>query len=445
MKRVDSSIARGFRVLAWPAIFSLGLAGCGRSEGASTAAKTASPASSAAAPAVPAFTADSRRPQAVTEKEVVATAERKPWPRTVRVQGSLWCDQRVIVGAKVAGRVKEVKVDLGDEVKPGEILASLELEEFQLRVQQAEAQVQQVRATLGLGPADDEKKLDPAKVPAVVQEQATWNEARGNWERGQGLQGIITKEELDQRKAAFDVAAARYEAALHGVQESLALLRVREAELGLARQALYDADIRAPIQAMVEQRLVNPGAYLQVGDAVVTLVKTDPLRFQAGVPELEAMRLGEQQVVRIFLEGRREPLEARITRISPSLDLASRSLRIEADVPNPDLTLRSGIFAEAEIVVEPEAQALAVPGEAVTEFAGVEKVRVARGGRIEERVVTTGRRGRWRAGNDPRGERLIETVRNDDPRLPGDQVEILDGLAEGDQIVYRKEEAGTEK
>ncbi len=200
----------------------------------------------------------------------------------------------------------------------------------------------------------------------------------------------------------MDVAAARYESALHGVDESIALLGVRRAELGLARQALQDAEIRAPFAGVIEQRYVAPGAYVQVGQPVVALVKVNPWRFRASVPEREAaaVRLGQRVSIRI--EGEQRELEAMIARISPSVELSNRSLTVEAvqqtaaesasqapsGVPEPQL--RRGLFAEADIHVDPEARTLAVPRAAVREFAGVEKVwRVVDGEAAEQ----TGRDG----------------------------------------------------
>ena len=94
----------------------------------------------------------------------------------------------------------------------------------------------------------------------------------------------ISGEELQQRKSLVDVAAARYESALHDVNQSIALLGVRRADLALARQVLQDAEIRAPFAGVVEQRYAAPGAYVQVGQPIVMLDKVDPWRFRASVP-----------------------------------------------------------------------------------------------------------------------------------------------------------------
>ncbi|MCR4413319.1 MAG: efflux RND transporter periplasmic adaptor subunit [Thermoguttaceae bacterium] len=361
-------------------------------------------------------------PLAVPAGTQLHTVALRPWPRVVVVQGSLLGDERVVVGAKVAGRVKEVRVDLGSIVQPGDELVRLETEDFDLRAQQAEAQLEQVRAQLGLRPGDSETTLDRTKVPSVLQEAAVRDEAKANLDRATELarKEVISAEELLEREAAFQVAQSRYSKALYEVDGQLALLAVRRAELALARQAQADAVIRAPFKGIVEQRHTAPGAYLQVGNPVVSLVRTDPLRFHGGVPEREALLVRAGQRVRIRVEGHPTVIETDVDRLSPSLDLANRALAVQADVPNRDLLLRAGLFAQAEVVVDPDAKTLAVPAEAVTEFAGVEKVWVVRDGQLEARRVETGRRS-------------------------GDWVEIRGNLAAGETIVAKPSTLGRQE
>jgi RND family efflux transporter MFP subunit len=397
MKRTDLKrcLCRPPGKLAWLLVFGLapGALGCG-SHAASGAAQQAT------GPAGP--------PPVVR----VTTVALQSWPQVVRVQGTLAADEEVIIGAKVAGRVKTVPVDRGTEVGANAVLAELELEEFDLRVKQAEAQLEQVRAKLGLEPGERDETLNRFKAPPVVQEQALLDEARFLLARARGLlrQNAVTVEDVQRLEAALRVAEARYASALNTVDEQIALLATRRAELALARQQRTDAVIRAPFSGFVQERHTAPGAFLNVGDPVVVLVKTDPLRFRAGVPERESARVAVGQSVRIHVEGRTEPLTATVTRISPALHPASRAVIIEADVPNPGGRLRAGVFAEGDIVVDPAARVLAVPAAALTEFAGVEKVWVVRDGTAREQRVRTGRRERGR-------------------------VEILDGLAAGDVIL----------
>ena len=363
----------------------------------------------------------------------VARVAYQGWPRAVRVQGSLVAEESVVIGAKVAGRVKGVPVDLGSPVGRGDLLTVLDTEELELKVKQAEAQLGQARAKLGLKQGQKEDELDRTTVPAVLQEKALWDQAKANLQRADSLvqHKAMAVEEIQQRQAA--VAEAKHLAALNDVEEQIALVGVRRQELALARQILEDSKVLAPFDGIVEHRHVAPGAYVRVGDPIVSLVRVDPLRFRAGVPEREAIYVREGQEAAITVEGREKPIPARVRRISPALDLASRSLVIEVDVPNPAIKaagpnsgraaggsqrrfpLRAGVFAEAEIVVDPEARAVVVPAKAVREFAGVEKVWLVRDGQ---------------AGEKQAEEKIVRTGRRD-----ADRVEILQGLSPGDLVI----------
>jgi RND family efflux transporter MFP subunit len=149
---------------------------------------------------------------------------------------------------------------------------------------------------------------------------------------------------------------------------------------------------------------------VQLGQAVAALVRIDCLRFTAGVPESRASRIEEGQPISIQVAGADEPIVANVSRVSPTVVQSSRSVRIEADVPNPDLALQAGLFAQAEIIIDADATALCVPASAVTQFAGVQKVWVVRSGKSEQATVRIGRR-------------------------DGQRIEILDGLTPGDVIL----------
>jgi membrane fusion protein (multidrug efflux system) len=121
-------------------------------------------------------------------------------------------------------------------------------------------------------------------------------------------------------------------------------------------------------------------------------VRTSPLRFRAGVPERSAVGVAVGQTVKMALEGVVQPRTAKISRISPALDVSSRALIIEADVDNKDNSLRTGLFAEAEILVDENEQTLAVPATSVTTFGGVEKVWIVVENQARPQLVRLGRR-----------------------------------------------------
>jgi RND family efflux transporter MFP subunit len=342
----------------------------------------------------------------------VLSIERAAWPTMVRTQGSLFADEVAVVGAKVAGRIAEVHVELGDVLKAGDPLVTLDQEEFRLQVAQAEAQLQQTRAAVGLRPDDPVESLDPENSPPVREAKAVWDEAKAKRDRARQLRSknTVTQAELEQMVAAEQVAAAQHASAINSVNEKIALIGVRAAELSLARQRLSDAVIPAPFDGLVDERHVAPGAFVQIGVPIVTLVRDNPLHFRGRMPERHSRRLRVGQEVRLQVEAVAQPRVVQVTRISPTLDPLSRSLLFEARVDNADGLLWAGIFAEAEVVIDSDAEKIVVPESAVAEFAGVEKVWKVVDGSAQEQIVLTGER---RDG----------------------RIEIIDGLAPGDAIL----------
>jgi RND family efflux transporter MFP subunit len=142
----------------------------------------------------------------------------------------------------------------------------------------------------------------------------------------------------------------------------------------------------------VSERIANLGEHLEVGAAILTLVKADPLRLRAEVPERDAARVAAGQAVRVHLTGDTNVYLGAIRRLSPALNAASRMLVVEADVPARG-ALRPGAFARTEIVVDAARPGLVVPPGAVVSFAGVERVFVVEDGKAAERRITTGDRG----------------------------------------------------
>jgi len=365
--------------------------GCHRAEPAGEAPQAAKPA---------------EQPVSVVE------AGLRPWPRIVRVQGTLSEDESAQLGVKVAGRVKEVLVDIGSKVALGQPIAKLDTEEFDLKVRQAEALVAQARSTLGLRGNTLDDKVDPQKASPVLQELAMLEDARLNVNRAHRFteKSVFTQEEIQARESALRVAEARHMSALNSVHEQIAALALRRAELALAIQNRKDAIIKAPFNGIVHERHVAPGSYVSIGQPVATLVRISPLRFRAGVPERSVMGVSVGQPIRLMLEAQPQPLEAKISRISPLLDLSSRALAIEADIDNSSETWRAGLFAEAEILVDPGQRALAVPAHSVVAFGGVEKVWIVKDNHCSPRPVRTGRRS-------------------------AEYVEIIDGLEAGELVV----------
>jgi RND family efflux transporter MFP subunit len=342
----------------------------------------------------------------------VSPAESGSLPRVVIVTGTLAAEEQVDLGMKVAGRLAEIAVDLGSRAAKGDALARLVTTDFELRVQQADAALQQARSRLGLGPDDPDSAVDPEQTSVVRQARAVLQEARLARERAQHLldESLIPRSDFDAAEAAYQVAEGRAQDAFEEVHNRQALLVQRRTELELARQALKDSVLIAPYDGAVRQRLASPGQFVAVGQPIVTLVRVHPLRLKLAVPERESAGLREGLEVRLTVEGDPIPHRGRIARLSPAIEEGSRTLSIEAEVPNPDGKLRPGSFARAEIETAAGEPVILVPVASIVTFAGIEKVIVVRDGAAAERRVRTGRRVEGR-------------------------VEILEGLVAGEPVV----------
>ena len=326
------------------------------------------------------------------------------WPKLIKCQGTLVADEVTTVGSKVAGQVASVPVDLGDSVAIDALLVQLDTIEFKLQAQQMDAQLLQARSAVGLKPGDPLENLNPENAPPVREARAVWDEAK------QAVSRILEVAESLER-----VASARHSSAQNGVREKIAMISVQSAQRDLAHQRLSEATILAPFDGVVESRYVSTGTYVQAGQPLMTIAKTTTLRFRGSVPERYAQNLRIGQAIDLRFDLSDQVRKVAISRISPSLDPISRSLVFEASIDNSDGSLRSGLFAEGVIAVDPDAKGIAIPSSTLVRFAGVDKVWKIVDGKMKEQVVALGRQ-------------------------QGDLIEIRSGVAAGDQLLLQGKE-----
>ena len=332
---------------------------------------------------------DAKAPRKVKTAAVAET----PFGETVTANGTLAAFDQTTVSVKVPGRLRTISVDLGSVVRRGQVIAQVDPEDYRLRVQQSEASLAQARARLGLSPEGNDDRIDPEKTSTVRQARAVYDEARFNRDRAARLveQGVIAKAEFDAANATFKVAEGRYQDAYEEVRNRQGVLAQRKSELELARQQLKDAAVVAPLDGIVQEKRSSVGEYLAAGAPVVNIVRMDPLRLRAEIPERESRTVRTGQDVRVTVEGDTNVYLGKIMRLSPVIAEQNRVLIVEADVRNNG-TLRPGSFAHAEIVTNDAKMAVTVPNSAIVTFAGIEKVIVVQNGEALERPITTGRR-----------------------------------------------------
>ncbi|MEP7271010.1 MAG: efflux RND transporter periplasmic adaptor subunit [Acidobacteriota bacterium] len=329
--------------------------------------------------------------------------------RSVEVVGSLTADEEVIVSAQVAGELSTLSVDFGSFVKQGQVIAQIDRRDAQLKLAQAQAILNQTMARLGMKEGAAYDPLQNADV-RVAKAQLDW--ARLDLDRATRLieNGDIARSVYDQSVINHQLAAARYQAALDQVQQQLALVEQQRAAVDLAKKGETDTIVRSPISGAVKEKHASRGAYLPVNGKIVTLVRLDPLRVRADIPEASAAAVRVGQMTSFTVDtfpGR--TFAARVARIGPSLNEQTRALTIEAEFSNPGNQLRPGMFVRSQVVVNQNAKAILVPQKAVTYAAGISKVFIIDNGTATERLVKTG-------------------------ASDGDLIEILEGVAEGEVV-----------
>ena len=333
---------------------------------------------------------------AARKVRVMPVAE-KPMERSTVALGSLAAFDQATVSVKVPGRLRSISVDLGSVVQQGQLIAQIDPQDYQLRVQQAEAALAQARARLGLSPAGNTDRIEPEQTSTVRQARALMEEAKTNRDRQITLfdQGIVARSQLDSAEAAYKVAVSRYEDAIEEVRNRQALVAQRRSELALVRQQLADTAIQAPFDGAVQEKRASIGEYLGAGAPIATVVRMNPLRLRAEVPEREAQQVRIGQSVRVTTEGDPHVYLGRIARLSPIITPQTRMLIAEAEVANEG-SLRPGLFARAEIVIDEATLAVTIPTKSIVTFAGIEKVVVVQNGKALEKAITTRRRtGDW--------------------------------------------------
>ncbi len=325
-------------------------------------------------------------------KVQLSVVTRREMARALTVTGTLAADEQVTVSTKVAGTLQTIAVDLGSPVTRGQALAQLQTTDYQLRVAQVSSALAQARALLGLPAEGDEEQVNIEQTSTVKQAQATLDEAKANLERARQLveQRLIARAEFDTANTSFVRAQGALDNAREEIANRLGILRQRRSELQLSRQQLADTTLRAPLDGIVQTRQASAGEYLPVGTPIATIVRVDPLRLRAEIPERDAASVKIGQNVRVSVDGQTGTYTGTVARLSPTLAEQSRTLVIEAEIKNPG-GLRPGSFARAEIAVEGAAQVLTVPSSAIVTFAGINKVVTVVAGKAVEKPIVTGR------------------------------------------------------
>jgi len=299
---------------------------------------------------------------------------RTAFTRGIEVSGSLKAVNSSFVKAKVAAELKSMAVREGDTVQAGQVLAQLDTTEFDWRLRQAEQQTQAARAQLD-----------------IAERQLTNNKALV-------AQGFISPTALESTASTEASARATWMAG--------------KAAEELARKALADATLAAPISGQISQRLAQPGERVAIDARLLEIVDLSKLELEAAVPPEELASLHVGQIARLSIDGSSLPLQARVARINPSAQAGSRTVTAYLAV-QPHPMLRQGLFIRGWIELE-QRDAVQLPLSAVrTDQAKPYAIRL----------------------NQGRTERVTLQLGANGKRGAIDVVEVLQGLADGDQVL----------
>ena len=294
----------------------------------------------------------------------VASVTRGDLSSTLKVAGEFQPYQEVDLYAKVSGYIRRINVDIGDKVRTGQVLAVLEVPELSAQLAGSKAQIQHSQSDIDR--AKSEVTYAQADYVAVHAQYTRLSEA------SKQRPGLIAEQELDDARAKDQDADAKIGVAKSTLEAMQGQLAVSKAD-NQRVQSLEDYTVvTAPFNGVVTMRYANVGSLIQSGtrsqtqtEPVIKLAQSDLLRLRMPVPEEDVpfIHIGGDMQIRVKATGRM--IDGKVIRFTRELNISTRTMLAEVDVPNPDLSLTTGMYAETSIVLQHKTGVLMVPASAV--------------------------------------------------------------------------------
>lgn len=316
-----------------------------------------------------------------------ARAARHEVVDAITVVGNLIAEATVDVVPRVAGRIDNVAVKLGDRVTRGQLIAKIEDRELREQIRQAEAQLEVNKSTVIA-------RQNDLKVQENVLERT----------KRLGEAGITPKQQVEDAESRFNSASSQVDVAK--AQQLSTQARIDELKITLS-----NTTVLSPLDGFISKRNLDSGGFANANTAIVTVVDISTVRLVASLVEkgFNKITAGVSADVEVdTFPG--EQFKGQVSRVAPVFDPATRTAAMEIEVPNPGFRLKPGSYARVRLTVERRAEALTVPRNAVVDTEGKRGVYLVEAQTARFREVQTG---------------LIDSER----------IEITSGLNDGDRVV----------
>lgn len=359
----------------------------------------------------------SSAPLATKEKPqrvMVRQPSRFEHPLTINASGNVEAAETAYLSFQVPGQVRKVFVEEGQAVRAGQVLAELDVRDYQYRLSAAASQS-------GAADANLQKANSGVRKQELAQAKVDLDRVEDEYKRLKALheRGSLTANDYKKIEAAYLAARERYSMAEEGArrEDKLAAKEAfhgAQAQESIAKKALADTRLTAPFAGIIAKKDVENGMLVSSGRPVFVLINLQPAKVRAGVPEAEIgkIKIGQKAAILIPSLGSKS-FDGRVETIGYAADPAARTFSVKISVPNPGLALRAGMVAEASVQAGETVKAMTIPGQAIVHDAqGATMVYVYYPGKncVYSRRVETG-------------------------SVFGREIEIVRGLSDGEKVV----------
>jgi RND family efflux transporter MFP subunit len=340
----------------------------------------------------------------------VARVSRKSLVKTLTLSSELVPFQEIDVYAKESGYVQKLLVDYGSRVKPGQLMAVLEIPELVDLLQEDEAAVKSAQNLVDHAVHELKRFEAQYKVADLESDRLTTV--------AEQRPGLVAQQEVDDAQGKDLAAESQMEAGKAALDAAKNQLSVAQAKLA-HDHTIYDySRITAPFAGVVTQRYANLGTLMQAGTSsstqalpLVKLSQDDLFRLVIPVPESSVRYIRVGDSVAVHVPAMNRTFRGEVARFSVDVKEETRTMHTEVDVPNPDRVLIPGVYAEATLTLEKKDNALAVPLQAVNHEEDKTTVYVVTEvGEVKDCPVTLG----------------LETA---------SEAEVVSGLVEGESVI----------